>query len=77
MPTLDLAVLLHGGPKCSVTCNGKPAWFGGKVSAAAPVPVGGVISQGACAATCCEMHECEWPWCISSYEAEGMCACLR
>ena len=32
MPTLDLAALLRGGPKCSITCNGKPAWFGGKVS---------------------------------------------
>lgn len=43
MPTLDLAALLRGGPKCSVTCNGKSAWFGGKVSVAASVPVGGVL----------------------------------
>ena len=75
MPTLDLAALLRGGPKCSVTCNGKPAWFGGKVSAAS-VPVGGVISQDACAATCCKIyyfghgavrelphHVLFWPWC--------------
>jgi len=31
LPSMDLAAMLRGPPRCAVTCNGKRAWFGGKL----------------------------------------------